>query len=383
MTTFFAFDELTWPEVADLPRSIPLVLPLGSEHARDDLARALGDPPHVGLLPPLPYGWPGSGLTVSERVLCSFLANLLDCLRADGFTRVAVLAPPGCDLGLGEEQIVLPTRAQPQAEGGIPVVGRVAIVPCGHTEQHGYHLPLSTDTLIIDAIARGVAAAIPDLAIALPTLPYGVSTHRASFAGTFNAGGRVFEDFCLAVIDALVARGCDQLYLLSGHGGNVSFLVNVVKYAGERHRRIFCATSWLYLSGPAGAAALAARRRSPVGGMGHACELETSLLLHLRPDLVRMERAVDDMDFVATPAYFMDWIEGGALIANPPWDDDTITGAYGAPSLATAENGRFWLAAAIAEKVAHVAEIREQHARREQRRRAGYGRWGTARSADV
>lgn len=381
MTTFVAFDELTWPEVADLPRSIPLVLPLGGGYARNDLTRALGDPPRVGLLPPLPYGWQGSSLAIPERILCPFLTNLLDCLEADGFARVVAVVPAGYDLGLGEKQIALPAHRERREEEGVLRGGRVVIVPFGHTEQHGYHLPLSTDTLIIDAIARGIAAALPDLAIALPALPYGVSTHRASFAGTFNAGGRVFEDFCLAVIDALVARGCDQFYLISGHGGNVSFLVNAVKYAGERHRRIFCATSWLYLSGPAGVAALAARRRSPVGGMGHACELETSLLLHLRPDLVRMERAVDEMDFVATPAYFMDWIEGGALIANPPWDDDTVTGAYGAPNLATAENGRFWLEVAIAEKVAHVAEIREQQARREQRRQAGYGLWGTTRTA--
>jgi creatinine amidohydrolase len=207
-------------------------------------------------------------------------------------------------------------------------------------------------------------------------MPYGVSTHRQAFAGTLNAGGRAFEDFYLAVIDALVQHGFDRLYLLSGHGGNVSFLVNVVKYAGERHRRIFCATAWLYLSGPEGIAALEQHRLSAPGGMGHACELETSLLLHLRPDLVHMERAVDEIDFVTTPSYRMDWVEGGALIANPPWDDDTATGAYGAGSLATPDHGALWLEAAIAEKVAHVAEIHEQHHRREARRRAGFGLWG-------
>jgi hypothetical protein len=64
----------------------------------------------------------------------------------------------------------------------------------------------------------------------------------------------------------------------------------------------------------------------------------------------------------------MDWIEGGALIANPPWEDDTRTGAYGAGSLATAEHGKIWLEAAIAEKVGHVLEIQAQHARRQARR---------------
>jgi hypothetical protein len=89
-----------------------------------------------------------------------------------------------------------------------------------------------------------------------------------------------------------------------------------------------------------------------------------------------MDKVVDEIDFVATPSYYMDWVEGGALVANPPWDDDTGTGAYGAGSLATAENGAAWLKAAIKEKIAHVAEIHEQQRRREARREAGYGLWG-------
>ena len=72
----------------------------------------------------------------------------------------------------------------------------------------------------------------------------------------------------------------------------------------------------------------------------------------------------------------MDWVEGGSLVANPPWDDDTATGAYGAGSLANAEHGKIWLNAAIAEKVAQVAEIHTQHERREARRKEGYGLWG-------
>jgi hypothetical protein len=89
-----------------------------------------------------------------------------------------------------------------------------------------------------------------------------------------------------------------------------------------------------------------------------------------------MQLAVDETDFVTTPNYYMDWVEGGALIANPPWDDDTATGAYGAGSLGTAAKGKVWLQAAIAEKAAHVAEIHEQHRRREARRESGYGLWG-------
>ncbi|HSM55644.1 MAG TPA: creatininase family protein [Candidatus Sulfomarinibacteraceae bacterium] len=379
MTHFVPYERLTWPEVADLPRTTPLIIPLGAGYDRQKLAEALGDPPRAGLLPPLPFGWRGSGLAVSEPLLGRLLCNLLDSLRDDGFMRVYALTPPDLDLGLGAARIVLPHETYTQRAASLPGdehQERVVLIPVGHTEQHAYHLPLCTDTAIIEAIARGAVQAAPEMAVALPAFPYGVSTHRPSFAGTLNVGGRAFEDFWLGVVDVLVARGFDRFYLMSGHGGNVSFLVNVVKYAGERHRRIFCATAWLHTSGKEGAQALAERRRSPRGGMGHAGELETAMMLHLAPDLVHMARAVDEMDFISTENYYMDWIEGGALVANPPWDDDTISGAYGAGTLATAENGRAWLEAAAAEKAAHVREIHEQHRRREERRRAGYGLWG-------
>ncbi len=200
--------------------------------------------------------------------------------------------------------------------------------------------------------------------------------HREAFAGTLSSGGRSFEDFWTAVVDVLVERGFDRFYLMSGHGGNTSFLVNVVKYAGDKHHRIFCATAFLHTSGTLGAAALDKYRTSKIGGMGHACELETSYMLYLHPELCHMERVVDETDFIATPSYYMDWIEGGALVANPPWDDDTRTGAYGAGSQATAEKGRLWLECAIEEKAGHVEEIHEQQRRREERRNAGFGRWG-------
>ena len=378
MTDFFLYDQLTWPEINALPRNTPLILLLGEGYSREALADALKNPSRIGLLPPIPFGWSGSGLQVSESLLGTHISNLLDSLREDGFSQVFTIIPQEPDPGLRVEHIALPRRTRiPPSD--IPLDSdrsKVVIIPIGHTEQHGYHLPMSTDTLIIDAISQGVASAIPDQAVSLPVMPYGVSTHRSSFTGTMNVGGRAFEDFWMGIIDSLVERGFDRFYFLSGHGGNCSFLVNVVKCAGERHPGIFCATAWLYLSGPLGIEALQKHRLSPIGGMGHACELETSLILHLRPDLVHMDRVVDETDFISTPSYIMDWVEGGPLIANPPWDDETLTGAYGAGSLATAAHGKIWLEAAIAEKISHVAEIHEQQNRREFRRQSGYGLWG-------
>ena len=377
--TFFPFDELTWPEVAAIRRDTPLVIPIGKGYDLSRLAEALGDPERIGMLPDIPYGFPGSGLETAVAPFAQMVSNLLDSLQDDGFTRVYALQPQGVELGLGSRSIVQQHDSQLRDAAPLPSdddADKCVLIPIGHTEQHGHHLPLSTDTLIIEAIGRGSEAAVPDAAVCLPAFPYGASTHRPSFAGTLNVGGRAFEDFWLAVVDSLAQRGFRKMYLLSGHGGNCSFLVNVVKYAGERHRRTFCATAWLHTSGHIAAPVVQQHRRSRRGGMGHAGELETSMILALRPDLAHMDRVVDETDFVSTDNYYMDWIEGGALVANPPWDDDTATGAYGAGSLATADHGRLWLDAAIAEKAAHVREIHEQHRRREERRAAGYGMWG-------
>ena len=378
MTRHMRYDELTWPDVAALPRDMPLILPLGDGYDQTRVADMVGAPAQIGWLPPVPFGWRGSGLAVPEPILGAMVSNLLLSLRDDGFSRVFALTPQGIDLGLGGLQLMAPHAGNRQDNPPAPPAadaGKVVLIPIGHTEQHGYHLPLQTDTVIIDAVMTATQARVPEQATLLPVFPYGVSTHRTAFAGTLNCGGRAFEDFWLAVVDLLVARGFDRIYFNSGHGGNCSFLVTVVKYAGERHRRIFCATTWLHTSGEVGAAALAAHRVSGRGGMGHAGELETAMMLHLRPELCHMARVVDEIDFVTTPNYYMDWIEGGALVANPPWEDDTVTGAYGAGSVATEANDVRWLEAAIAEKVSHVQEIHQQQQLREARRTSGFGRW--------
>ncbi len=157
-----------------------------------------------------------------------------------------------------------------------------------------------------------------------------------------------------------------MVYFSNGHGGNHSFLVNVVKWAGERWPQAFVATEWLHTTGPA----LERFRESGLGGMGHGGELETSYMLHLRPNLVHMDRATRETDFISTPNFYMDWVEGGNLIANPPWSDDTRSGIYGDATLATAEKGRLWLEAALAERVQSLRELREQHQRRQAKRRA-------------
>ncbi len=359
MTLITRYDELTWPEVAALPRDLPLVLPLGAGYDDEAIAQAVGVD-HFCILPALPYGWEGSIVGVGEAMLRRVVAGIFSGPQEEHFSRLYVVHDGAENLDMPDVTHLKLQRHTPYYPKIFATPQRVILIPCGHTEQHGYHLPMNTDTVIIGTIAERVVAAIPDEAEMLPTLPYGVSMYRSSFAGTFNMGGRTFEDFLLAVLDVLVERGADRFYLMSGHGGNSSFLHNVVKYAGDRHHPIFAATAFLHTAGHLGAPALERYRKSKIGGMGHACELETAYLLHLRPELCHMDRVVDEIDFISTPNYYMDWIEGGALIISAPWEDDTLTGSYGAGSVATAENGARWLEIAVQEKVEHVREIHEQ-----------------------
>jgi hypothetical protein len=170
MTEFFAYENLTWPEIATLPRNTPLVIPLGNGYPLESLESALGYPDRAGLLPPLPFGWSGSGLPVAEPLLAVYLANLVDSLQDDGFSQVYALMPQGLNwatwggsAGRQIRRICLPQNKTSEISGNFRSLNsipadedrnKVVIVPIGHTEQHGYHLPMSTDTLIIDAIAR-------------------------------------------------------------------------------------------------------------------------------------------------------------------------------------------------------------------------------------
>jgi len=291
-------------------------------------------------------------------------------LRVQGFTNVRFLDPWGVEAQLSPSALTFtPVTARSSAPFEWPpdLGQRVVVVSTGHTEQHGYHLPSGVDTMIAQAIAAGVAAQATEQVVCLPTWPYGASTHVREFPATLNLGGRLLEDLFLKVVGELVRRGARRILFSNAHGGNHSYLVNVIKAAGERWPQTFTALEFLHTTGPA----LEQLRQSGQGGMGHGGELETSYMLHLRPDLVDMRQAIAETDFIATPNYYMDWIEGGRLIANPPWTDDTQSGIYGDATLATAEKGRLWLQAAVSEKLESIAEIKAQHQRRTERREAG------------
>ena len=145
----------------------------------------------------------------------------------------------------------------------------------GSVEQHGPHLPLATDTIIAVEWANSVAARL-DGVITAPPLHYGSSGEHQGFAGTLSIG----RDALAAVVMELVrsaATFCDRVILVCGHGGNAPVLGPIVEQlVGEGHH-----VDWVVPRWP-----------SDVAVDAHAGRTETSLMLHLRPDLVASTEAV-------------------------------------------------------------------------------------------
>ncbi len=198
-------------------------------------------------------------------------------------------------------------------------------VPLGSTEQHGPHLPLTTDTTIATALARGLADRRADVVVA-PALAYGSSGEHAGFPGTLSIGGPALT----AVLVELV-RSADHfrgVVFVCGHGGNLDALRAAVEQSAHDGRSV-----------------LAWWPRLP-GGDAHAGRTETSILLALEPSSVRPADAVaGDTRPLADVLPLLR--EGGVAAVSP-------NGVLGDPTGANAEDGRALLATMVADLVAAV-----------------------------
>jgi len=154
------------------------------------------------------------------------------------------------------------------------LLGRVDIhllIPLGATEQHGPHLPLSTDTLIASGVAEAVADVRDDTVVA-PALPYGSSGEHSAFPGTLSLGQAALETALVELVRS--AAGFRDVTLVSWHGGNAEPVARAVA-------RLRTEGQAVHLWEP-----------RVDGGDAHAGWVETSLMLALAPDLVRDERPV-------------------------------------------------------------------------------------------
>lgn len=207
------------------------------------------------------------------------------------------------------------------------------VVPFGAVEQHGPHLPLGTDAIFGDEVGRMVAARLG--AFLAPTLRVGCSSHHLAFPGTMSLGEETFYQVVADVVAGLTRHGFRRIVLLPTHGGNFRPLGEAVtRLRPPEGVRLITFPDVSLLLGAILPVASSLGITPTEGGV-HAGEWETSMMLALRPDLVRVEAAEAGYtgDLMSGVQRFFE--EGVQAIAE--------NGVFGDPRRASAEAGRRYL----------------------------------------
>jgi creatinine amidohydrolase len=216
----------------------------------------------------------------------------------------------------------------------------LAVFPVASTEQHGPHLPVSTDAMSVEYVAREAAAeaaaAVP--VVVTPTLAFGSSHHHLPFGGTMSLSTETFYRVVTELVESLIIGGFRRIFILNGHGGNQELIQLVARDLALKHpARIGAASYWMIAWD-----ALVAEGAHRLGRLpGHAGVYETSQVLAIRPDLVRGPLPHRDEVETTDPRGF-----------RPVRDErhgfwQTIDGYTDSPDRATAEQGGAYLAAAV------------------------------------
>lgn len=218
----------------------------------------------------------------------------------------------------------------------------IVVLPVGAMEQHGAHLPIGTDTQILEGVIKSFENCVTeDLSILLlPTINVGKSNEHMAFAGTLTYSLSTLIGMIRDMAKSVSRHGFEKMVLFNAHGGNTDVLNAVARDIRDDFKVRPFVIDWWFTS--FWSEILAKLQESPRDGVFHACELETSLMLALHPDLVDMSKAVTtfppqqmrDNDYVTVfGPVNMGWVT----------KDITKSGVVGDPTKATKEKGLAFL----------------------------------------
>jgi creatinine amidohydrolase len=222
------------------------------------------------------------------------------------------------------------------------------LAPIAACEQHSRHLPVFTDTIIAGAVAESVERNLTDRVVLLPVLWLGASEHHLPFGGTLTATLSTYERMLVELLTPLLQDGFRRVMLLNGHGGNIDPLHVALRRLDTAFPRAMLTGAAYWEIAEEEIAALCAGPRKT---MGHACEIETSMMMHLRPDLVRKESIKDDPDEMPAALKGLFWARD--------FGRRTHHGAVGHPEFADAERGKAMLEAIVGKVTAVVEKTLE------------------------
>lgn len=201
-----------------------------------------------------------------------------------------------------------------------------AILAVGSAENHGFHLPFGTDALVAQAIAQEVAQRVNGMLV-LPPITYGVSEHYGHFPFTLTLRPEILIEVLKDVFRSSIRQGIQRIIIINGHDGNIAPIEIAARSVKVEYPQAFLASldAWWVTAGEL----LPPGTFEVWGGLGHAGEGETSIVLHLFPELCRMENArgvVPDLPSELT----VKW----------KFDELTPYGATGDPTKGTPEKGK-------------------------------------------
>jgi creatinine amidohydrolase len=234
---------------------------------------------------------------------------------------------------------------------------RVVVVPLGSLEQHGHHLPLLTDSMIGGEILHRAEQELGETAVFLPMVWFGASDHHRQFPGTISLDIDTYTLMLENILESLIGSGFHRILMLNSHGGNDLPATAALYKVQMRHRDqpdlwLVLAT-WFSLAGPKIAAYEALEQKY----VTHASELETSMILYLAPELVRLDRAVGAHAPFDSGFYNPYSGRGSRVTVRRSFEQVSRTGAYGHPELASAEKGERLFEIAVREVVACVRDV--------------------------
>jgi creatinine amidohydrolase len=228
------------------------------------------------------------------------------------------------------------------------------VLPIGSVEQHGPHLPLDTDNFLITRIAAEAARRADGDILLMPPVYYGFESHHMEFAGTIDIQPEHLLHFMFDITRSVAHHGFERILIADGHGSNMPIL-DLVARRTNLETNALCATFiWPSLAPEA----IRQVRESGRSGMAHACELETSVYLHLDAARVRMDKARKHVGMPESEFIWMDLMEGSPVMLMDRWTRFTPSGVSGDPTLATAEKGRIVFEAVVDAFVRLVREFK-------------------------
>ncbi len=217
----------------------------------------------------------------------------------------------------------------------------VVAVPIGAVEDHGPQTPLSTDNDILEGVLAECGRRAEGDLLVLPTIPFGLDEHHMDFPGTIAIDIETTLAYLSQVANSVARHGFTHILIVNGHGSNQSICDLAARKCVLATGVICAATTVNAAVNPALVAdVLDAERKGGFGSVGHACEYETAMMLHLQPELVQMDKAYRDIGQLKLKYFNWDYPEPSVYSWQDWWSRFSKEGICGDASAATPEFGK-------------------------------------------